>query len=117
MNLVRENEPARPVTWPNTQEAGSVKPVGPVHWSGIEVSQPTRCEPARPITCVNEKKSVGSNTVRLLTLSWSGGPLIDEPVVNMTLSSEQEARRTEPAEFETFHDERIPGRNRSLPIY
>ena len=66
VELVRENEPARPVTWPNTQEAGSVKPAGPVHCSGIEVSQPTRCEPARPMNCMNEKKSVGSDTVRCL---------------------------------------------------
>ena len=64
MELVRENETARPVTWPNTQEAKSVKLAGPVHWSVVEVSQPARCEPARPITCVNEKKSVGSDIVR-----------------------------------------------------
>ena len=70
MELVRQNKPVRPVTWPNTQEAGSVKPAGPVHWSGIEVTQPTSCEPARPMTCVNEKKSVGSDTVRSLILPW-----------------------------------------------
>ena len=58
MELVRENEPAGPVTWPYTHETGSVKPAGPVHWSGIEVSQPTRYEPARPMTHMNEKKSV-----------------------------------------------------------
>ena len=68
MELVRENVPARPVTWPNTHEAGSIQPTGPVHWSGIKVSQPTRYEPARPMTYMNEKKSVGSDTVRLLTL-------------------------------------------------
>ena len=114
MELVRENEPARPVTWPNTQEAGSVKPAGPVHWTSIEVSQPTTCEPARSMTYMNEKKSVGSDTMRSLTLPWSGGPPIHEPVVNMTLPNEQEARRTKPAEFETCHDEQISGRNRSL---
>ena len=114
MELVRENEPARPVTWPNTQDAGSVKPAGPVHWSGIEVSQPTRCEPERSMTYMNEKKSIGSDTLRSLTLPWNGRPPTHEPAVNMTLLSEQEARRTKPVDFETCHDEQIPGRNRSL---
>ena len=52
--------------------------------------------------------------MRSLTLPKSGGPLIHEPVVNMTLSSEQEARRTKPVKFETCQDEQIPGRNRSV---
>ena len=32
----------------------------------------------------------------------------------MTLSNEQEARRTKPAELQTCHDEQIPERNHSL---
>ena len=114
MALVSENEPARPVTWHNAQVVKSVKPAGPVHCFGMEVSQPTRCEPARPMTCMNEKKSVGNDSVRSLTLPWRGRPLIHEPVVNMTLSSEHKAGRTKPAKFATHNDEQTPGRNRSL---